>query len=99
VRIATCVVGLAVVLAGWGLERVVHDLRVPRNEKTDAALSQPSGPALEAARAARAAFGMWHGISLLANFAALAASGTLAGLLAALPPRREAGPSHPTGSS
>jgi glycerol-3-phosphate acyltransferase PlsY len=90
IRIAACVVGLAVVLAGWGLERVVHEVREPRNVKTDLALAEPSEDRLLEARMARSRFGMWHGISLLANFAALGVSATLAGLLA-VPPRRDGG--------
>jgi glycerol-3-phosphate acyltransferase PlsY len=93
-RKGLCLLGLLLALSGWGLERYVHQLRGPRNEWTDAALADPTPAKLVQARAARAAFGHWHGISLLGNFATLGV--TLA--LVALPwtePRTEPRPKSP----
>jgi len=76
---------LAVVLlgVGWWLDFTVHNLRGPRNELTDVVLrsSNPTEEQLQAAEQARVAFGMWHGFSLLQNFATMFAVG-LALLLA-----------------
>lgn len=72
VRLTVCVLGLAAVLAGWWLERKVHELRVPRNELTEKALTaEASARQIEEAKEARQEFGRWHGISLLVNFATL----------------------------
>jgi acyl phosphate:glycerol-3-phosphate acyltransferase len=81
-RLAVCVLALAMALGGWWLERRVHDLRVPRNEKTDAVLmaDAPTTEQIAEARAARAEFGKWHGISLLANFVTLALTLIAAGM-------------------
>jgi hypothetical protein len=79
-RKGLCVLGLLLVLSGWGIERWVHHLRFPRNELTDAALADPTPEKVIQARSARAAFGMWHGISLLVNFAALGVTMGLAAL-------------------
>src|SRR4051812_35521613 len=71
VRLTVCVLGLAAVLAGWWLERTVHDLREPRNTLTDKALASadyPDGPAVIQAREARQTFGRWHTVSLAVNF-------------------------------
>ncbi len=81
-RLILCVVVLASVLVGWYLERVVHGLRDPRNKLTDAALKSPTDDNVEKALAARKAFGMWHGVSLLANFGTLGLSAWLAALVA-----------------
>jgi hypothetical protein len=74
VRLVVCVLGLLAVLAGWWLEHRVSELREPRNELTDIVLTTPSPTAeqIEQALESRAAFGRWHGISLLVNFATLA---------------------------
>src|SRR5262249_15369108 len=72
-RLLVCVLALASALGGWWLERKVHELRVARNEQTDAVLASPSPTSeqIEEANAARMDFGKWHGISLLVNFATL----------------------------
>jgi hypothetical protein len=90
-RKGLCVLGLLIALSGWGIERWVHHLRFPRNDLTDAALADPTPEKVQQARAARAAFGMWHGISLLVNFAALGATLGLAAL--PLPERSRETPS------
>ena len=84
VRLVVCVLALAAVLGGWWLERKVHDLRGPRNQLTDAVLASPSPTTeqVEQANAARAEFGKWHGISLLANFATLGLTLVAAGMAA-----------------
>jgi hypothetical protein len=91
-RVVVCVLGLAAVIAGWWLERQVHQLRGPRNDLTDAVLQAPTATAeqVQQAREARSEFGKWHGISLLVNFATfgLALAATL--LAAHLPATRRA---------
>ncbi|MFQ3651766.1 MAG: hypothetical protein SNJ75_15685 [Gemmataceae bacterium] len=79
-RRGLCLAGLLIALSGWGIERSVHHLRLARNQLTDAALADPTPTKLTEARAARAAFGKWHGISLLVNFAALGLTLSLAAL-------------------
>jgi hypothetical protein len=87
VRLVVCVLGLAAVSAGWWLERKVHHLRDERSTLTDAVLLAPSPTAeqIDDARSARAEFGKWHGISLLANFASLALALVAASLAAHFP--------------
>jgi hypothetical protein len=82
--------GLASVLAGWGLEQRVAELRKPRNDLTDAVLAAPSptDEQMEAARQARAEFGKWHGYSLLVNFATLGLALVGTALAANLPAGR-----------
>jgi acyl phosphate:glycerol-3-phosphate acyltransferase len=84
VRLVVCVLALAAALGGWWLERRVHDLRDVRSERTDAVLASasPSAEQIEEARAARADFGKWHGISLLVNFATLGLTLVAAGMAA-----------------
>jgi acyl-phosphate glycerol 3-phosphate acyltransferase len=96
VVLAVAVVGVGV---GWWLEHVVSDLRGPRNEKTDAVLTRSDRPkadetmppararAIAEAEQARAAFGMWHGISLLVNMLTLLLVAVGMALAAALPER------------
>jgi hypothetical protein len=90
VQVVVCLLGLAAVLAGWWLEHQVSELRLPRNERTDAVLDTPAPTAeqVQQARAARARFGMWHGISLLVNFATLGLALLATGLAAHLPGER-----------
>lgn len=79
-----CLAALVTVLGGWWLEIRVRELRDPRNQLTDQALatSPPSPERLAEARDARAAFGRWHGYSLLQNFLTL---GLVTGLTILLP--------------
>ena len=89
-RVALCVLALATVGLGWWLETVVTDLRKPRNELSDAALtaSTPNQERMKEALAARADFGRWHGYSLMQNFATLILVTVVTGLAAHLPDRK-----------
>jgi acyl phosphate:glycerol-3-phosphate acyltransferase len=77
VRRLLLIVAVLLMGVGWWLDFVVHDLRKPRNEKTEAVLKQnlkdsnPTQDQIKAAEEARKAFGAWHTFSLLQNFAAL----------------------------
>ena len=67
-RILVLVLALLTVVGGWPLERYVSGLRGPRNHSTEAHLNDPSDETLKTkAVAARKAFGMWHGISMMIN--------------------------------
>jgi hypothetical protein len=93
VRLIVLALGLLFVLIGWGLERYVEGLREPRNTALDEVLStdKPTPELIRTAEEARAAFGMWHGISLLDNFTVLALAGVGLALAAHLPGRAEQG--------
>src|SRR5262245_51049578 len=83
---------VATVVIGWRLEQKVYELRGPRNEATEAYLRADAASAptrLTEMQAARAAFGMWHGVSLLFNFATLVLVGTSLALAARLPVQDE----------
>ncbi len=84
VRAVLLLLALVGVGVGWGLERVVADLRVPRNQLTDAVL-QGSTEDLGAAEEARAIFARWHGYSLLDNMAVLLLVTVAMALAAQLP--------------
>jgi glycerol-3-phosphate acyltransferase PlsY len=75
-----------VALGGW-LGSVVDDLRGPRNELSDKVLTSnaPSTEDVQAAAAARARFGMWHGISMLQNVVTLLLVAVALALAAWLP--------------
>jgi hypothetical protein len=89
-RLALCALALGTVLLGGWLERVVHDLRQVRNDRTDAVLlaSNPTPDDVTQASAARADFGKWHGFSLLQNFATLVLVTVITLLAAHLPSGR-----------
>src|SRR5262249_24394683 len=72
-RAAALALALAGVGVGWWLERKVVELRMPRNDLTDEVLLNPSPSAdlIQRAVDARAAFGTWHGYSLIVNFLTL----------------------------
>jgi hypothetical protein len=88
VRVVVLVLALAGVGAGWWLDQVVSNLRVDRSRKSDAVLfeGQTSPEAVQAADAARAEFGRWHGYSLLTNFATIFLVTVAMALAAQLPP-------------
>jgi acyl-phosphate glycerol 3-phosphate acyltransferase len=77
------------VLAGWPIERRVHDLRPARNEATDAYLLDPSDAKRSEMRAARGEFGKWHTVSLLLNLGAVALVTIAMGMAGSLPTRRD----------
>ncbi len=71
-------VALMTVAVGWWMELKVHELRGPRNAKTDAVLLKTYGSseadrtvAIKDAEDARRAFGMWHGLSVTLNLVTL----------------------------
>jgi acyl-phosphate glycerol 3-phosphate acyltransferase len=84
VRAGVLVAALLTVAVGWWLEHTVSDLRVPRNDRTDEVLRSGAKPTPEM-EAARSRFGMWHGFSLLQNFATLLLVTTALLLAAQLP--------------
>jgi acyl-phosphate glycerol 3-phosphate acyltransferase len=89
-RAVVLLVALGTVGLGWLLERVVHELRGPRDEKTAAVLRAPPAPPpspeeIQSAERAREAFGRWHGFSLIVNFLTLALVTVAMVLAAALP--------------
>lgn len=69
-RTAILLLALVTVVAGWPVERKVHELRVERNKSADAVLlagdAAPEG-ARAAASELRETFGRWHGYSTLLN--------------------------------
>lgn len=99
VRAAIFVAALVTVGLGWWLETVVSDLRIPRNNATDAVLraGTPSETQVREAEAARQEFGQWHLYSLLADFATLLLVTAGMGFAAALP--ASGGRESPGGSS
>jgi hypothetical protein len=72
---------------GWWLEHVVSDLRGPRNDLTEAVLREtaPSSETIRKAEEARAAFGRWHGYSLMVNMGTLLLVTVCMALAAQLP--------------
>jgi acyl phosphate:glycerol-3-phosphate acyltransferase len=72
-RLILLVVAVVLLGVGWWLDFVVHDLRGPRNDKTDIVLrsTAPSSTEIREAVEARRAFGLWHGYSLMQNFATM----------------------------
>jgi hypothetical protein len=83
------VLALATVGLGWWLEGAVAELRVPRNQLTDAVLADttPAQKDVEKAQRARAEFGRWHGYSLMQNFATLVMAAVITGMAGHLPGR------------
>lgn len=75
-RIGLALAALLTVVVGWWWEVEVARLRVPRNEATDQFLAARDSAAREGltaqVKAARAQFGMAHGISLLQSYVTLA---------------------------
>ena len=78
-RLSLLLTALTLVIAGWAVEHYISQgawdmpaLRDIRNRAVEAYLQNPSPDAATAMQAARGKFGMWHGISLLLNFAVIA---------------------------
>ena len=91
VRVGLLLLAVALLAVGGWLEKTVTDLRVPRNELTDAVLREPhpSDAEIEKAEQARYTFGVWHAFSLLQNFASLLVMGALVARGVAPAGRRE----------
>jgi glycerol-3-phosphate acyltransferase PlsY len=71
-RFNLLIAAVAFVLIGWPLEHKVSDLRMPRNQATEAYLQdRADGSKLKTMKDARSEFGTWHLYSLLANFATI----------------------------
>jgi acyl-phosphate glycerol 3-phosphate acyltransferase len=89
VRAAVLLAALATVGVGVWLERVVDDLRGPRNNLADAVFTSASPTADEIANAgaARSEFIQWHTYSLLVNMATLLLVTVAMALAASLPAR------------
>jgi acyl-phosphate glycerol 3-phosphate acyltransferase len=73
IRAILLVLALLTVGVGWWMETVVNAKRVPRNDLTRKVIEddKPSAQDIAAAEQARSEFGMWHGFSLIQNFATL----------------------------
>lgn len=97
-RMTLLLTALTLVIAGWPVEMYVSALRVPRNQKTDAYLQaiEPTETQRKEMQSARAAFGMWHGVSLLLNFAVILCVTGATALAAHLPGERIAPPASTT---
>jgi acyl phosphate:glycerol-3-phosphate acyltransferase len=67
--------GLTLALAGAWLEQKVHDLQGRRHTAVESYLKSqtPTEATIKDMQAARKWFGMWHGISVLVNYAAILA--------------------------
>jgi hypothetical protein len=88
VRVVVLILAFLSVLAGWPLERKVSDLRVPRNDATDALLRAApnvSDALYRDSSEARKAFGAWHGISTTLNLATIVLVAVAMALAARLP--------------
>jgi acyl phosphate:glycerol-3-phosphate acyltransferase len=89
VRAVVLLLTLATVAGGWWLERIVEDMRVVRNDRSDVVLRspQPASEEVQAAEAARAGFGRFHFYSLMLNFATVGLVTVAMALAAQLPTR------------
>jgi acyl phosphate:glycerol-3-phosphate acyltransferase len=72
-RMSLLLTALALVLAGWPVERLVSELRGPRNLATEAYLqaAEPDDTVRKEMQSARGGFGMWHGVSVMLNLAVI----------------------------
>jgi acyl-phosphate glycerol 3-phosphate acyltransferase len=93
-RMTLLLTALTLVIVGWPIEMYVSALRNPRNENTDAYLQSPEPTETQRRemQAARSAFGMWHGVSLLLNFAVIMCVTGATALAAHLPSESIAAP-------
>jgi acyl-phosphate glycerol 3-phosphate acyltransferase len=81
-RLSALLIALLLVVIGWPMERYIEaglpggsgkGLRDSRDRTTEEYLRAPEpAQALSAMRAARGEFGMWHGFSLMVNYAVIA---------------------------
>jgi acyl phosphate:glycerol-3-phosphate acyltransferase len=71
-RVNLLIAAIVLVLVGWGLERKVHELRVPRNETTEIyLLDRSDANKIKAMTEARGEFTRWHLYSVFVNLAAI----------------------------
>jgi acyl-phosphate glycerol 3-phosphate acyltransferase len=93
-RASLLITALALVVVGWPLEQYVAELRGPRNDATEAYLraAEPTESQRQAMQSARAAFGMWHGVSVMLNLAMLVCLTAATALAAHLPAEPVASP-------
>jgi acyl-phosphate glycerol 3-phosphate acyltransferase len=96
-RLALLLTALTLVIAGWPIELYVEQLRGPRDQKTEAYLQAASPDAMQQKemQSARAEFGMWHGMSLLLNYAVIVCVFGATALAAFLPAEVCAAPAPP----
>jgi acyl-phosphate glycerol 3-phosphate acyltransferase len=100
-RLSLLLTAVALVIAGWPIERYVDHLRDPRNQATEAYLRAvpPTDDLLTKMQSARAAFGMWHGVSLLLNLATIVFVAAATALAAHLPSEKAAVPETDRGAA
>jgi glycerol-3-phosphate acyltransferase PlsY len=86
-RFAVLLAALVCVAVGWVLEWKVAELRIPRDEQTDAVLTSPAPSAAQIAdaEAARRVFVQWHLASVLLNLVVLGLVTVAMALAARLP--------------
>lgn len=71
-RVHLLLVAITLVLIGWPLERKVHELRVPRNQTTEAFLQNVNDAGKQAEMVeARSEFIRWHLVSVMLNLATI----------------------------
>jgi hypothetical protein len=110
VRITLLALALVLTCFGWILEAQIHEMRGPRNNETDTVIAlmvnaQKASPgevqaALGRAEAARATFGMWHGVSMLINLLTILLVLPALALAGVLPSRTDTPvPQAPTASA
>jgi glycerol-3-phosphate acyltransferase PlsY len=98
-RVNVLMLAFILVLIGWPIERKVAELRVPRNEATEAYLrADDSGkPSLVAAMdEKRSEFTRWHLIDVFLNLGVIALVGVATAMAAHLPARQKLDAPPPT---
>jgi glycerol-3-phosphate acyltransferase PlsY len=113
-RMSLLLTAVTLVIAGWALERYIDSPGGPRDQRnstTDGYLRAPESAETQQKemQAARSAFGMWHGVSLLLNLAVILCVTGATALAAHLPtepvlapaPKQDATPpvTEPVGST
>jgi acyl-phosphate glycerol 3-phosphate acyltransferase len=91
-RLSLLLTAVVLVVAGWPVERYVEAVRDPRNQAYERYLQAQTAENLAAMQAARSEFGMWHGVSLLLNFAVIICVAGATALSAHLPADTVAAP-------